>query len=201
MARDGLCQRDCVPATDDIDGPHPRRILDMVDNGEPLQGCGDDPAAVNRLNNEAMRMERTSPLEAAKSDLKEARSRAFMDERLVKALIEDSKADDVREPCSKTTHGTSASQFSRDDKTIDSRQNQQTKIQEHMRTTASHQQKRCYATQKKLGSLVEEQDRLTEEIPCSNPSMATAGSASRCRARPYASLVNTVSDLSDSQRT
>jgi len=187
---------------DDIDGLIRDEILDTVDNENLIQRLMETIREVNRLKNEAMRMEANiAQLEAAESDLRSA-FEAFMDERMFKALIEIRKADDVREAlASKTTardqHALSLTETT---KKIDSRKNQQTKIQEqHAELQLRINRNDVYATKKKLEALVEEQDRLTEEI-LARILHATAGFSKAAQGVALMqSVVNTVSDLSGQQ--
>lgn len=152
---------------DDIDGLIRDEILDTVDNENLIQRLMETIREVNRLKNEAMRMEANIvQLEAAERDLKSA-FEAFMDERMFKALIEIRKADDVRDAlASKTTaRDQRALNLTETTTKIDSRKAQQSKIQEqHADLQLRINRNDVYATKKKLEALVEEQDRLMEEV-------------------------------------
>ena len=187
---------------DDIDGLIRDEILDTVDNENLIQRLMETIREVNRLKTEAMRMEANIvQLEAAERDLRSA-FEAFMDERMFKALIEIRKADDVREALvsKKAVRGEHAHDLAETAGKIDSRKIQQSKIQEqHAELQIRINRNDVYATKKKLEALVEEQDRLMDQV-VTRIHHATAGFGKAAQDVDFMrGVVDTVSDLSAQQ--
>lgn len=183
----------------DIDGLIRDEILDTVDNESLIQRLMETIREVNRLKNEAMRMEANIvQLEAAERDLKSA-FEAFMDERMFRALIEIRKADDVRDALASKTNAMDqhAVNLAETARKIDSRKAQQSKIQDQQSELQLRINRNdVYATKKKLESLIEEQERLMEEV-LTRIRHATAGFSTAARDVAFMqSVINTVFDLS-----
>jgi hypothetical protein len=189
---------------DDIDGLIREEILDEIDNEALIQRLMETIREVNRLKNEAARMEQNiAQLEAAEQDLR-ASFDAFMDERMFHALIDIRGADDVREKRGDKTaaRGQNQNELDAIGVTIDARKVQQETLQkQHAELQARISQNDVYSTKKKLEALIDEQDRVMDAV-LSRIQHAVTGFAKAAQDVAYMqSVVTAFPDLSDQRTT
>jgi Putative exonuclease SbcCD, C subunit/P-loop containing region of AAA domain len=152
---------------DDIDGLIREEILDVVDNENLIQRLMETIREVNRLKNEAARMEANIvQLEGAEGALRAA-FEAFMDERMFRALVDIRETDDVRERLAErsATRDQHGAELAETERTIAAHK----EVQEAREAQHAELQKRInssdiYATKKNFENLIDEQERAMAAI-------------------------------------
>jgi hypothetical protein len=185
---------------DDIDGLIREEILDVVDNENLIQRLMETIREVNRLKNEAARMETNiAQLEDAEAALRAA-FEAFMDERMFRALVDIRQADDVRERLTEkvATRNRHAAELNETERSIAVRK----EVQEARESEHAELQKRInasdiYANKKNLENLIEEQERAMAAILARIDSARTAFERSAGDLVLMEGVVGAVPDLAD----
>jgi P-loop containing region of AAA domain len=182
---------------DDIDGLIREEILDIVDNENLIQRLMETIREVNRLKNEAARMEANiAQLDGAEGELRTAFD-AFMDERMFKALVDIRQADDVRECLAEksATRDQHTAELQDTERNIVSKKEAQDKREQQLAVLQTRiNDDDVYTAKKDLEKLIEEQERAMAAILAR---IESAQVSYRKAARDLAYMENVVAVIPD----